>query len=138
VKKKQERENREIIQGLWGEGGPYSQVKVEREIRIMDRSISREMFYVYANINPGTISILQKFRAKITDPRILKVVDEVKYRGPHDGYVFWPTDRLENNLEEANKLGSETANLIAQMHSLIMEWLSLDEGKQENKYSPVT
>jgi hypothetical protein len=126
VKKKQEREKRELIQGLWGEGGPYSQVKVEREIRILDRNISREMYYVYANINPATINVLLRLRDKISNPGVLKILDEAKYRGHHDGYVFWPTDRLENNLEEANKLGYETAKQIEQMHALVIEWLSLD------------
>jgi len=138
MKKKLEKENSETINGLWGEGRPYSQVKVEREIRILEQNILREMFYVYANINPTTIHILQRFKNRITNPQILKIVEEAKYRGQYDGYVFWPTDRLENNLEEANKLGAETAKVIEQMHSLVMEWLSLNEGKPGNKYSPIT
>lgn len=138
MKKKLDKENSETINGLWGEGKPYSQVKVEREIRILDQNILREMYYVYANINPTTIHILQKFKSRITDPRILKIVEEAKYRGQYDGYVFWPTDRLENNLEEANKLGAETAKVIEQMHALVTDWLNLSEVKSENENSQIT
>ena len=134
MKKKPEKERRELILGLWGDGCPYSQVRVEREIRIMGNSITREMFYVFANINPTTIQVLQRGRKKITDPAVLKIVDEAKYRGPQDGYVYWPTDRLQNNIDEANKLGLETAKVIESMHALIIEWLGLNEEKTNNKY----
>ncbi|NLK52442.1 MAG: hypothetical protein GX295_08375 [Syntrophomonadaceae bacterium] len=127
MKKKIEKEKRELIAGLWGDGVPYSQVRVEREIRIVDRNIGREIYYVFANINPTTIRVLQWGKDKIKDAEILQVINEVKYRGHQDGYIYWPTDRLYDSLVEANQIGTETARIIEQMHLLVVEWLGLKE-----------
>ena len=50
---------------LWGEEGPYSQVQVLKEIRILDDKVTREFYYVYANINPATHKILKKNKKKV-------------------------------------------------------------------------
>lgn len=127
MKKKQK--EREFIKGLWGEGYPCSQVRIEKEIRILEREIWKELYYVYAIINPTTIETLQKGREKIIDKEILKIIDRARYRGPEDGYIYWP-DKRQYNWEDANKLGNEIVKVLERVHSLVIDWLGLFE---ENK-----
>jgi hypothetical protein len=39
---------------LWGDGGPYSEIRMCVETRILDDSVSRIFVVVEANINPTT------------------------------------------------------------------------------------
>lgn len=127
MRTKIEKEKSELIVGLWGDGVPYSQVRIEREIRVIDKEVGREIYYVFAHINPTTIRVLQWGKEKIKDTEILEVLKEAKYRGHQDGYIYWPTDRLYDSLVEANQIGTDTARIIAQMHQLVVEWLGLHE-----------
>lgn len=52
--------NKKQIEEIWGEGGPYSQVQMVVETRILDDSVSRVFVNVDAQINPLTYKIIKQ------------------------------------------------------------------------------
>ena len=72
---------------MWGEDGPYSQVRLCEETRILDDSISRVFLVVEAEINPFTFEYIQKNRKKFENDEIInQLLDHAEYRGKF-GYV---------------------------------------------------
>src|SRR3990167_7497630 len=72
---------------MWGEDGPYSQVRLSEEIRILDDSVSRVFLVVEAEINPFTFEYVRQHRQKFAhDQAILTLLDHAEYRGQF-GYV---------------------------------------------------
>lgn len=105
---------------LWGNGGPYSQIQVNREIRILDDNLSREKYFIYANINPATIEILQKSKAMIRNDSILKVLEESEYSDEKNGYIWEISEGDAYDLEKVNYLAKTATDTITEMHKLVM------------------
>ena len=73
---------------LWGDGGPYSEIRMCVETRILDDSVSRIFVVVEANINPTTYKIIKKNRDEFQDDEIIQqLLDHADYRGRKQGYV---------------------------------------------------
>lgn len=107
---------------LWGDGGPYSQVQIDREIRILDDSVSREKYYIYANINPATIEVLKKSKDAIRNERILKVLDEAEYANKKEGYIWHVSGGEVEDLKELDYLAKMATDTIIEMHKLVMQF----------------
>src|SRR3989338_9611688 len=72
---------------MWGEDGPYSQVRLCEETRILDDSVSRVFLVVEAEINPFTFKYVQKHRQQfVGDESVLQLLDHAEDRGKF-GYV---------------------------------------------------
>src|SRR5574341_1715327 len=76
------------IDGLWGDGGPYSQVHVIREIRILDDEVSRIFHYVKGNVNPTTYAVLKTMENDIEDEDIRAFLQEATFVSDEEGYEW--------------------------------------------------
>jgi len=77
---------------LWSGGGdgPYSQVNLIKQVRIIDDSVSRVFIVVEVEINPTTFEIIRANRNSDefkNDVMIQQLLDGADYRGPQFGYV---------------------------------------------------
>jgi hypothetical protein len=123
---------RQEVESLWGDEGPYSQVQVIREIRILDERVSRVFHYVTASINPTTFRILQKRKARIRDQAILVCLAEAEFVSDEDGYEWTAYGESSESPRAANRIAQRVTDVIARMHRLVMEELGMisDEPKE--------
>ena len=120
-------------QELWGETGPYSQLNLRIETRILDDRASRVFVYVEAEINPFTYKLIKKNRDKFTKDKILQdLLDSACYEGQEYGYVtcLYKEQLLaeENNFtgnnkifEIAHKILDAVQETIIKMHKFVMD-----------------
>lgn len=127
----------EQIDKLWGETGPYSQVNLIIQTRILDDKVSRIFLVVEAEINPFTFELIKKRREYFKDDmKIMQLLDNAEYRGLPFGYVVCTfeiqyTD--ERALEEAQKRLECTRETIIRMHRFVMDLLDMQQDKQKFK-----
>ncbi|MCX6717698.1 MAG: hypothetical protein NTU76_03425 [Candidatus Taylorbacteria bacterium] len=122
---------------MWGEVGPYSQVNIKEQIRILDDSISRVFLVVEAEINPFTFEYVKKGREQfINDEAVLQLLDYAEYRGKF-GYVVGAGE-VELSDEESRKFAKKqadaTTRTLIRMHKFVMEELKL---RKENKFGVI-
>lgn len=112
---------------LWSDGGPYSQVNLKIETRILDESVSRVFAIVEAEINPFTFKLVKKNRAAFADDIMIGgMLDSGVYRGWEVGFIAhpfsaqisgWPSDRDDIViLAEANRMLAETERAVIRTH----------------------
>lgn len=119
---------------LWGETGPYSQLNLTIETRILDDSVSRVFAIVDAEINPFTFELMKKNEDKFKGDKIIlkKLLENGEYEGDEYGYVS--TMYVEELIaEEGNRDGNDKTFAIAhqildavqetiiEMHKFILE-----------------
>lgn len=119
---------------MWGGDGPYSQVNLIEQTRILDDSVSRIFLVVEAEINPFTFEYISKNRNKfLNDEPILQLLDHAEYRGDF-GYVV-SAGEVELSDEEskrfARKQAKMTTETLIRMHEFVNNEFSL---KKENKF----
>jgi len=113
---------------LWsGDGkGPYSQVNLKRQVRILDNSISRIFLVVETEINPTTFEIVKNNRNEDefkNDIKIQQLLDHAEYRGLQFGYVAvafeeeFTNNEIMSRAEHALKYTQES---IIKMHDYVM------------------
>ncbi len=113
---------------LWsGDGnGPYSQVNLIKQVRIIDDSVSRVFLVVEAEINPTTFEIIRNNRYDDefkNDVMIQQLLDRAEYRGPQFGYVvatFEEKYRDNEVLIRAEQALKYTQESIIKMHNYVM------------------
>ncbi|MBI2038204.1 MAG: hypothetical protein HYT15_04790 [Candidatus Magasanikbacteria bacterium] len=118
---------------LWGEIGPYSQLNLKIETRILDDSVSRVFVIVESEINPFTFEFVKKNRDKFTGDKIIlkSLLDNGIYEGETYGYVsciylkelIAEKDNLTGNdeaFEIANKILEAVQETIIKMHEFVM------------------
>ncbi len=124
------------LEELWGEGGPYSQVRIVIEARILDDRVSREFVEVEADINPLTFKIIEQSRKKFKDDiAIQQLLDYADYRGQNFGYVVSAFSReyTDKSVMEEARAAAETAKAtVIKMHQFVMELLEI--GASEERY----
>lgn len=109
------------ITRFWGDPGPYSQIRTERETRILDEDVSRDLYYLYANINPTTIELLKEYRDIIKDPKILHVLDEAEYINQRKGYYWRICERIEDDDEEVDRQRITATETLINMHKMALQ-----------------
>ena len=114
--------------GLWGDGGPYSQVQVVREIRILDNSVSRTFYRVTANINPTSFQIMKKLKGQIRDEVILGCLAQAKFTSREEGYVWHVYGEPSDRPHAANRVAKLATAAIIHMHQLVMQELGKAPG----------
>ena len=109
----------------WGDDGPYSQVNLIKQVRVLDDRVSRIFLVVEVEVNPLTYELAREHRDKfLDDPMILQLIDNADYRGDNFGYVAvaFATEYLDEDAmqraEECLKYATET---ITKMHRFIMD-----------------
>ena len=122
---------------MWGEDGPYSQVRLCEESRILDDSVSRIFLVVEAEINPFTFEYIQKHRQRFTnDDPILQLLGHAEYRGKF-GYVV-SAGEVELQDEESRRFARKQADMTIQtlirMHKFVIDECSLG---RDRKYGVV-
>lgn len=112
---------------LWGDGGPYSEMKMSIETRILDDSVSREFIVVEVNINPFTYKIVKKNREEFyDDPIVQQLIDTAEFRGKHYGYMACACrDELrEGDMDQEEQVHiavKNTKDAIIRMHRFILD-----------------
>ncbi len=109
---------------MWGEDGPYSQVRLSEETRILDDSISRVFLVVEAEINPFTFEYIKKNRKQFLDDEpILQLLDHAENRDKF-GYVV-SAGEIELQDEESKRFARKQADMTIQtlirMHTFVIK-----------------
>lgn len=110
---------------MWGEDGPYSEVRLSEQTRILDNGISRVFLLVEASINPFTFEYVLKHRDKFADDSaIQELLDFAEYRGPLDGYVVFAGEEElidKKSFEVAFAARNMTVKNVMKMHDFVMK-----------------
>ncbi len=118
---------------MWGEDGPYSQVRLCEEIRILDDSVSRVFLVVEAEINPFTFEYVENNRVKFeNDVAVLQLLNHAEYRGKF-GYVVSAGEiKLDdkNSKQFARKQADSTTQTLIRMHRFVMDEYNLGKDKE--------
>lgn len=118
---------------LWGGSGPYSQVNLIIQSRILDDSVSRVFIEVEVEINPLTFKIISQNRKQFRDDQtIIQLLDHAEFRGQEFGYVshaFSGEYRNESVLRRAEKTLEYSKETVIKMHKFVMDLLELNEDK---------
>ena len=122
---------------MWGEDGPYSQVRLCEEARILDDSVSRVFLVVEAEINPFTFEYVKKNRQKfVGDEPVLQLLDHAEYRGKF-GYVVSAGEvglQDEESRQFARKRADMTIQTLIRMHAFVMDECGL---RQNSEYGVI-
>ena len=122
---------------MWGEDGPYSQVRLCEETRILDDCASRVFLVVEAEINPFTFEYVQKHRDRFAhDEPVLQLLDHAEFRDEF-GYVV-SAGEAELTDEESRRFSRKQADMtiktLIRMHAFVMDEYGL---KHDTTYGVV-
>jgi len=123
---------------MWGEDGPYSQVRLCEETRILDDSVSSVFLVVEAEVNPFTFEYVLANRERFSgDEQIQQLLDHAEYRGKF-GYVV-AAGEVEFEGAASRRFAREQADMAIQalirMHLLVMnECGLLKDGDGGNRF----
>ncbi len=120
---------REQMAGLWGDGGPYSQIHIIRELRILDDHPSRTFYYVKANVNPTTYAVLKRMEAEIEDEEIRAFLQNASFVSDEEGYEWTVYGQAALSPRGANRASEKVADAIIRMHRLVMDTLEIEPPK---------
>ena len=121
--------SQEQIEKLWGDGGPYSQVNLVFENRILDESEARRYYYIHVEINPLTFEIVEKNLDDFqNDKEVMGIYETHEEREDGNGYNAYPfrvqvVDE-EDDKKEAQKALVEIKKAVIRMHKYAMKVLS--------------
>ncbi len=114
---------------LWGETGPYSEVYLTRETRILDDSVSRIFVSVNIHVNPLTYELVKQNRDQFgNDPKIQQLIDNSDYWGLAEGYVscaFLKEFTDEEVLKDAEIAVEYSKETVIKIHKFMLELLEL-------------
>jgi hypothetical protein len=114
---------------MWGEAGPYSEVSLSEQTRILDNTISRIFLVVEAKINPFTFEFILKHRDKfVGDEAMQQLLDHAEFRGPIDGYVVSAGEeelRDQKSFELASSYRKLAVETVLRMHNFVIEKFGL-------------
>ncbi len=115
---------------LWGEDGPYSQVRLCEEMRILDTTVRRVFLVVEAEINPFTFEYIQQHRDQFADDQpVLQLLAHADNRGMF-GYVVSAGEvelKRADAREFARKQAEMTVQTIKRMHAFIIDEFDLSQ-----------
>jgi len=130
IKKNSKKLTNTDIENMWGGDGPYSQVSLHEQTRILDDSVSRVFLVVEAEINPFTFEYVKKNRKKFeNDEAVIQLLNHAEYRGKF-GYVVGAGE-VEVNVEGARGFAEEqrdvTIQTLIRMHKFIIDEFNLQK-----------
>ncbi len=113
---------------LWGEDGPYSEVKLTIETRILDERVSRIFVIVEVHINPFTFEIIKKHRKLFeNDQKIQDIIIHSEFWGHAEGYVscaFQGEFKDDGILEKAREAHNMCEQTVIKMHKFILDLIN--------------
>lgn len=116
------------IDKLWGEEGPYSQVHLITETRILDDRVSRIFVIVEVYINPFTFEIVRKNRKLFkNDLMIQRLLNYSEYRGQAFGYVscVFQEEYIDKSvMDEAKRCLEDCKQTIIKLHKFVINLLN--------------
>lgn len=122
---------RKDLDELWGDGGPYSEVKLIEETRILEDQVSRRFFTVEAVVNPFTYKLCLKNKKSFKgDQIILEFLEYAENRGFEDGYVAMAFNEEftgDETLKRAFAHKEYAEGAIIRMHKFAMKELGIPE-----------
>ncbi len=114
---------------LWGQDGPYSEVHLIIETRILDDKEARKFIIVEQNINPLSFEIIKKNRDKFkNDIPIMQLLENAEYRGQKYGYVicaFMKEYRESKDLIEGQECVDFSKEMLIRIHKFVMNYLGI-------------
>ena len=114
---------------LWGDSGPYSQVNMTIQTRILDERINRVFLIVQVDVNPLTFELTKRHQQKFKDDAMIQNFLEVgEYRGDQLGYVVFPFEEefADNGvMDKGHQILIVATNALIKMHTFVMEELGL-------------
>ena len=116
---------------MWGETGPYSQVNLKIESRILDDSLNRVFVMVETEINPLTFELVKKNRDKFKKNKMIQgILDNSEFKGENYGYfscayreeLMREGDMHANDkpIEIAHEILTVAQGGIIEMHEFVM------------------
>jgi hypothetical protein len=119
---------------LWGETGPYSQVNLKIENRILDDSLSRVFVIVEMEINPYTFEVVEKNREKFNKNKMIQMfLDNSEFQGEGYGYIshVYQAELMQEGdmhindkpLKIAHEVLAVAQQGIIDMHKFVMDLL---------------
>lgn len=115
---------------LWGETGPYSEVHLTKETRILDDQVSHIFVSVNVHINPLTFELIKKNRDLFGDDlKIKQLIDRSEYWSLKEGYVscaFLKEFIDDEVIKEAEVAVEYSKQTIIKIHKFMMELLELE------------
>ena len=135
MKKKKEKSNKKLTRKdfdrMWGDGGPYSQVHLSEEIRILDDYVSRTFLVVEAEINPFTFEYIKQHIDVFSDDKaVVQLMQYADNRGKF-GYVVGvgEVEIIDDDAHKfARKQVDSTTEVLIRMHKFIMKEFGLNRG----------
>ncbi len=116
---------------LWGDTGPYSEVKIVVNTRILDDEVSRVMIEVEGNINPTTFKVVKKNKSKfIDDPVITELLSTARYEGKSYGYhISAGAEEYDDEISLRNAKIKQVymEKAVIKMHQFVIEQLREEE-----------
>ncbi len=114
---------------LWGDDGPYSEINLSEQTRVLDGTISRVFYVVEAKINPFTFEFVLKHREEFSgDEAIQQLLDHAEFRGPFDGYVVSAGEEEttnEKSFDLARAYRSMAVENVIKMHNFVIRSFGL-------------
>jgi hypothetical protein len=123
-------------QSLWGDEGPYSQVQVIREVRILHEGLGRTFFYVKANVNPTTYHTLKAMEAQIEDQEVLDFLKDAAFVSDDEGYEWHVYGQEAMTPRGANRMADQVTDVVLRMHRLVMDRLELRPPRDQKAPAP--
>jgi hypothetical protein len=118
------------LEELWGDGGPYSQVNLIRQDRILDKDPARTFFFIEAEINPMTYKeVVQNKKDFTDDHHVLWLLDSAEYIDSEQGYVSYPFSKQiieDKDEQEAEEELEYYKQAILRMHEYIINKYNLE------------
>ena len=119
---------------LRAETGPYSEVNIKIEDRLLDNFSSRQFVTVYANINPLTYEIAQQNIGSFGD-RLQWLLMTAQFQWQADGYVvcnfntqvnYQDITEISPVLMQAQQAKEQLTHDVIQLHYFTMDLLGIE------------
>ncbi len=112
---------------LWGDDGPYSEVNLVFENRILDNTEARNFYYIKVVINPLTFEIVEKDLDNFQDDKwVMDIYETHEEREDGNGYEAYPF-RIQyiedSDYKKAKEALLESKKAIIRMHNYVMQVL---------------
>lgn len=117
---------------LWGDHGPYSEVRLQSHVQLLDLSQSYPLIEVIAFINPLTFKVIkQNLRLFKEDTLVCYIISKAEYNKKNEGYdscVYFSKEITDEVMRTAGQYLEKTKEAVLRMHEFTMELLELEGG----------
>ncbi len=118
---------------FWDEKDPYSQVKRVREVRILGEEVTREFYFIFAEINPGTYRLIEKYsdRLKPDEEFAVQFLTEAQLREDGEGYEWHVYGTEAHSPEDAQEMTLALTEIVIQLHRLALRFRNIENSRKK-------